>query len=75
MVQPKIISLVKDIYNETVSKCSIAAIRDEAINIIINEVGESPIGTAVDRLIAQFAVMNDSSIIYVKHDIAFGFVT
>ena len=75
MVQPKIISLVKDIYNETVSKCSITAIRDEAINISVNEVSESPIGTTVDRLIAQFSVMNDSSFVYVKHDMASGFVT
>ena len=75
MVIPRIISRVKEMFNETVSKHSIESIRDEEINKITNEVSKSPAGTAVDQLIAQFSVMTDVSFIYVKDDTNSGFVT
>ena len=75
MAIPRIISIVKEMFNETVSKHSIEGIRNVEINNITNEVSKSPAGTAVDQLIAQFSVMTDVSFIYVKHDMNSGFVT
>ena len=81
MVIPRIISLVKELFNETISKHSFEGIRNEESNKITNEVSKSPVGTDVDRfskspvgtdvdrLIAQFSLKSDVSFVYVKHDI------
>ena len=75
MAIPRIISLFKELFNETISKHSIEGIRDEESNKITNEVSKSPVGTDVDRLIAQFSLKADVNFVYVKHDINSSFMT
>ena len=75
MAIPRIISLFKELFNETISKHSFEGIRNEESNKITNEVSKSPVGTDVDRLIAQFSLKSNVSFVYVKHDINFSFMT